>query len=959
MLDAPYPARYAPRNLTCVSKGAVIQVRILFVEDSQDDVELLLAGLRSSGLAVEWLRVASEGELREALASSEWQVALVDHNLPGFSGLEALRILAHAAPDLPAITVSGTISEETAVATITAGAVDFVLKDNLTRLAPAVKRALESAELRRMQWNAAEQARQSKFAVDHASQAIVYVSEDGVILYANGAAGRLAGIAPEAAIGKDIWTWYPSLSHEDWSRLWHAAIQGPVEDVDALLRRADGSERAVSITLDHMERDEGDFVIAYAHDVTESKRVQADLSFTKFVVEHAGDPVFWMEAEGAFKYANPAACEALGYTLDEFLALSIQDIDPKYSSHWAQHISELKQAGSLTFETHHRRRDGTLVPVEVTAAYLEYEGVAYDVGFARDITERKQAAAELRESEERLRFLIDQTPTVNWTVDRDLHFTASRGGGLKVLGLELEQVVGMYVGDYLGAPSAQADLGVAMHERALADETFIYEQPVGELTFDIILGPLRDASEAIVGVIGVGYDATERKAAEEALRRNQLRYETFINATDDMAFLKDDELRYVIVNEANAAYFGRSVEESVGRTDADLMPPAAADRCRRSDMDALESHGMAFSHEEVDGRIYETRKFPVALADDRVGVGGYVRDITDSKLAEAALRESEAHYRSLFDSTDSVMLLIDGENGAIVDANPAACAWYGWSREEMLAMHIGQINTLPEPDLQEEIENAVTRTSGAFFFKHRLSDGAVRDVEVFSTPLEVAGRSLLYSMVHDITERRQAEQLLRDSLFREAAITDGVIAALSRSGEVRDPYTAGHERRVSELAVAIAGQLGLDEDHMRRVQVAGMLHDVGKVIVPAEILSRPGRLSAMEFALIKGHPQAAYDILESIAFDFPLAQIVVQHHERLDGSGYPQGLSGEEIMQEARILAVADVVEAMSSHRPYRAALGMGLALGEIRENAGVKYDAEVAAACLRVVEEQGFTFAD
>ena len=168
-----------PRNLTCVSKGSVIQVRILFVEDSQDDVELLLARVRSAGLAPQWLRVASEGELREALASSEWQVALVDYDLPGFSGLEALRILADAAPDLPAITVSGTISEETAVATITAGAVDFVLKDNLTRLAPAVKRAVESAELRRAQRDAAEQARQSQFAVDHASQAIVYVSEDG------------------------------------------------------------------------------------------------------------------------------------------------------------------------------------------------------------------------------------------------------------------------------------------------------------------------------------------------------------------------------------------------------------------------------------------------------------------------------------------------------------------------------------------------------------------------------------------------------------------------------------------------------------------------------------------------------------------------------------------------------------------------------------------------------------
>ena len=155
--------------------------------------------------------------------------------------------------------------------------------------------------------------------------------------------------------------------------------------------------------------------------------------------------------------------------------------------------------------------------------------------------------------------------------------------------------------------------------------------------------PIR-SDGSIIGAAVQALDITERRRAEEALRENQLRYETFINATDDMAFLKDDELRYVIVNAANAAYFGRSVEETVGRTDADLMPSEAAARCRRSDMDVLESHSVVFSHEEVDGRIYETRKFPVVLADDRVGVGGYVRDITERKLSGGG--PGEAHRRA-------------------------------------------------------------------------------------------------------------------------------------------------------------------------------------------------------------------------------------------------------------------------------------------------------------------------
>ena len=180
---------------------------------------------------------------------------------------------------------------------------------------------------------------------------------------------------------------------------------------------------------------------------------------------------------------------------------------------------------------------------------------------------------------------------------------------------------------------------------------------------------------------------------------------------------------------------------------------------------------------------------------------------------------------------------------------------------------------------------------------------------------------------------------------------------MSQIVETRDPYTAGHERRVAELAVAIGAEMGLRGPKLDGLRLASLIHDIGKISVPAEILAKPGRLSVVEFNLIKQHSQAGHDILATIEFQQPVAQIVMQHHERLDGSGYPQGLLGEEIMQEARILAVADVVEAMSSHRPYRPALGMGPALAEIREGAGARYDAEAAAACLRLVEEQGFAF--
>jgi putative nucleotidyltransferase with HDIG domain len=186
---------------------------------------------------------------------------------------------------------------------------------------------------------------------------------------------------------------------------------------------------------------------------------------------------------------------------------------------------------------------------------------------------------------------------------------------------------------------------------------------------------------------------------------------------------------------------------------------------------------------------------------------------------------------------------------------------------------------------------------------------------------------------------------------------DSTILVLATVAEMRDPYTAGHQQRVSELAQAIAQELGLSEEQVEGIRVAGLLHDVGKMQIPAEILSKPGRLTSVELMLIRTHSQAGYDILKSTVFPWPIAQFVLQHHERCDGSGYPAGLKGEEITLEGRILAVADVVEAMSSHRPYRPAFEAHEALWEILQNKGTLYDIAVADACQRVFEERRFRF--
>jgi putative nucleotidyltransferase with HDIG domain len=211
----------------------------------------------------------------------------------------------------------------------------------------------------------------------------------------------------------------------------------------------------------------------------------------------------------------------------------------------------------------------------------------------------------------------------------------------------------------------------------------------------------------------------------------------------------------------------------------------------------------------------------------------------------------------------------------------------------------------------------------------------------------------------EVLEQMIAERTanLRKTMKDLRKALDAIVHVLALTVEVRDPYTAGHQRRVANLARAIAAEMGILKEVAESIYMGGVIHDLGKISVPAEILSKPSRLSENEFNLIKDHPQVGYNILKNIEFPWDIARMVLQHHEKMDGSGYPQGLSGEDILLEARILTVADIVEAMASHRPYRPALGIDKALEEISINKGKFYDTEAANACLRIFKDKEFEF--
>jgi len=236
------------------------------------------------------------------------------------------------------------------------------------------------------------------------------------------------------------------------------------------------------------------------------------------------------------------------------------------------------------------------------------------------------------------------------------------------------------------------------------------------------------------------------------------------------------------------------------------------------------------------------------------------------------------------------------------------------------------------------------------------ADGTQKWVHTIGRPVLEEGKVVkVIGYIADITERKRAEEALVDTTERLRKWLAGTVQAISTVVETRDPYTAGHQRRTADLARAIAEEMGFAADRTDFIRIAASIHDIGKIAIPSEILSKPAKLTDIEFTLVKSHPQAGYDILKDIEFPWPVAEVVLQHHERMNGSGYPNGIKGEDILPEAKIIAVADVVEAIVSHRPYRSALGLAIAVEEILDNRGSLYDSEVVDACVKLFHEKGY----
>ena len=416
-----------------------------------------------------------------------------------------------------------------------------------------------------------------------------------------------------------------------------------------------------------------------------------------------------------------------------------------------------------------------------------------------------------------------------------------------------------------------------------------------------------------------------------SLEESEIRYRELYENIIDMVILVDRNNHIQMANPRFNEYIGISDAESLDVTFISIVHPDDAPR--------VDAQMMAKLLEGSDVKDFQFRILKrknitldvecnahVIKKDGKlIGFQMVIRDITARKQAEKALQESETKLQAIFDTVGTGILIIDRETLIIIEANQTAMEMTGLPKERIIGQicHLlvcpAEVGKCPVKDLGQSIDHSERKLLHA--------DGYHKEILKTVYPITIKGRNCFLENFIDISDRKLAEVELQRTLGRLRNAFGATVQVLVSAVETRDPYTAGHQIRSSDLARAIATETGLSQEQIDGIRIAGTIHDIGKRSIPSEILAKQMRLSEIELPLVKQHALKGYEILKDVESPWPLSEIVYQHHERMDGSGYPRNLKGAEILIEARILSVADVVEAMASHRPYRPALGLNAAL--------------------------------
>jgi len=623
---------------------------------------------------------------------------------------------------------------------------------------------------------------------------------------------------------------------------------------------------------------------------------QALAKHFEYLSRNANDMIVLVDENLHIVEINDRAFALIGYQPAEMIGQPLsrfRSVSARETA--AQDYARFQNEGHARYETTLSHRDGSEVPIEVSVARVEVEGQNYYQLIVRDISERKQAE-DLRHADED-RYLRQRNALIALSASHALN-----SDDLVTAFRRITEVAAKTLG------VARVSIWRYNRERTAIQCVDLYELEA-------------DRHSAGVELSAADYPAYFRALLEKDV------------------IVADDAHRDPRTGEFSENYLGPLGITSMMDTHIQLGGVVDGVLC----------------HEHVGPLrqwMADEKTFAVAVANlVSLAMEGWERKRNQEKLAAAA----EQFQGLVEQSIAGIFIIVDGR---YVYVNPRLSEILGYPPTDLIGHDA--VETIVENDRPVFRANLALCLSGEaesqlMSYLCRRPDGSTIDVGSHMNRATHAGKPAVIGVVQDISDKKRAEAKIQDYIRQLEKGMLSTIKAVSVMSELRDPYTYGHEQRVGDLSGAIAAEMGLDAQVVKGLQIAGYVHDIGKIVVPAEILAKPTKLTKAEFELIKSHPEQGYEVLKDIDFPWPVAQVALQHHERLDGSGYPQGLKGDQIILEARILAVADVVEAMAAHRPYRASMGIDAALEEVVKNRGVKYDSAAVDACVRLFRERGY----
>lgn len=603
------------------------------------------------------------------------------------------------------------------------------------------------------------------------------------------------------------------------------------------------------------------------------------------------------------------------------------------------------------------------LPEEITALKKKIQNLEQENSVQQSVAaELRDKLENYRQMEERYQRILEDMEEAYYEIDIKGNLQFFNNTAITNLGYEQNARLGMNYREYMDEENARKLAGIY-------GEVFLTGKSVKRFEWEVTgkdgkivpvessVSLMRDQQGNPAGFRGIIRDTTDRKNALD--ERQKLA--SIVRYSSEIIAIADIEGSLVFLNDTGARMLGVAEDKVAEMNINDLVSEDSQSIVRSELLPALLSCG------KWEGELRYRNIQTGALIDVYVTtltidsfahhtpyrVASIAKDITEEKKAVKNLRHSEDNYQSIFENAQEGIFRATPD-GKIIVANQAMARILGYPSPEELINDIDHMNSqfyicslervrnmelVQKQSYVQQEEIQFYRKDGRKIWVH-LAMRSIRDGK---------GRlSFFDGIVEDITDRKENIAKLRKTL-------GGTIQAIASLVEARDPYTAGHQRRVADLARAIAKEMSLSHERINGLRLAGTIHDIGKVSIPAEILSSPRKLSELEFNLIKTHAQSGYEIIKEIEFPWPIARIILEHHERVNGTGYPNGLSGADILLESRILAVADVVEAMATHRPYRPSLGLEKALEEINRNRSVLYDSEAVDACLRLFRERDY----